>query len=472
MEHRFARRRRLSRRDLLARTAGLAAAATVPGWLLGCGGSGGGGVSVPSPHPPRTALVIGAGAAGLQCAHTLLAAGVDVQILEATNRRHGRVRASSDVATIPVEMGAEVIRGNNSSLYDLAVANGAQFVTTSTVDRLHTGGILPTMDSLYGDADFAAAKAFVDSVGAYAGPPVSIAQRILDTGQAPRTWRWLDGVLGNAHGTTNARLDAQALALADAAWTAGGGSYLLRNPTLSDLLDAAFADVLDRIHYGIPIRHVDATALQPVAMTASYSTAAADVIVVTVPLSILKRGDLDFTPALPPSKQQAIATIGMDAGLKAVIRFNTRFWPADVGSIYGGTAAAQYWATGVGRGVPDDMLTALVMGDDARALSSSGSPISGLLADLDGIFGSGVATGAYAYGEVVDWTLERWTLGAYSYASAGSDAMRSVLAEPFAGRVFFAGEATNTGGHFGTLHGALETGLRAANEALAVDVGA
>jgi monoamine oxidase len=41
------------------------------------------------------------------------------------------------------------------------------------------------------------------------------------------------------------------------------------------------------------------------------------------------------------------------------------------------------------------------------------------------------------------------------------------LAEPVAGTLFFAGEATDTTGQEGTVHGALATGLRAARELLA-----
>jgi uncharacterized protein with NAD-binding domain and iron-sulfur cluster len=40
------------------------------------------------------------------------------------------------------------------------------------------------------------------------------------------------------------------------------------------------------------------------------------------------------------------------------------------------------------------------------------------------------------------------------------------LAAPVDGTLFFAGEATNVEGYTGTVHGAIATGLRAANELL------
>ena len=56
--------------------------------------------------------------------------------------------------------------------------------------------------------------------------------------------------------------------------------------------------------------------------------------------------------------------------------------------------------------------------------------------------------------------------GAYSYALPGHANARKALAQPFDGRVFFAGEATSDV-DFSTAHGALDSGVRAATEAIA-----
>jgi monoamine oxidase len=37
---------------------------------------------------------------------------------------------------------------------------------------------------------------------------------------------------------------------------------------------------------------------------------------------------------------------------------------------------------------------------------------------------------------------------------------REKLTQPVSGKIFFAGEAVHTGGHHGTLHGAMESALR------------
>jgi monoamine oxidase len=65
-----------------------------------------------------------------------------------------------------------------------------------------------------------------------------------------------------------------------------------------------------------------------------------------------------------------------------------------------------------------------------------------------------------------EWGRDRWALGAYSHALPGHAAARAALAAPVAERLFFAGEATHPF-FFSTVHGAWESGLRAAHEVLA-----
>ena len=58
-------------------------------------------------------VVIGAGAAGIAAARILHSAGRDVTILEARDRVGGRVWTTFDLATFPVELGAEYVHGEH-----------------------------------------------------------------------------------------------------------------------------------------------------------------------------------------------------------------------------------------------------------------------------------------------------------------------------------------------------------------------
>jgi monoamine oxidase len=66
--------------------------------------------------------------------------------------------------------------------------------------------------------------------------------------------------------------------------------------------------------------------------------------------------------------------------------------------------------------------------------------------------------------EFHNWTADPFSRGAYSYTRVGGLDAPQRLAEPVAGTLFFAGEATHHAGHSATVHGALATGQRAANE--------
>jgi monoamine oxidase len=69
---------------------------------------------------------------------------------------------------------------------------------------------------------------------------------------------------------------------------------------------------------------------------------------------------------------------------------------------------------------------------------------------------------------VMDWQSDPFSLGAYSYVPVGGITAPILLAEPVSDTLFFAGEATNTEGNAGTMHGAIQTGYRAAEEVLSV----
>ncbi len=83
------------------------------------------------------------------------------------------------------------------------------------------------------------------------------------------------------------------------------------------------------------------------------------------------------------------------------------------------------------------------------------------LADVLGL-PRGRVEGALVGAHIHNWHADPFARGAYSYVMAGGmDAVRA-FAAPVEHTLFFAGEATNTDGHTGTVHGAMATGRRAA----------
>jgi monoamine oxidase len=62
-----------------------------------------------------------------------------------------------------------------------------------------------------------------------------------------------------------------------------------------------------------------------------------------------------------------------------------------------------------------------------------------------------------------NWTADPFSRGAYAYLPVGGLTHQENLSKPVEQTLFFAGEATSKG-HIGTVHGALMSGRRAANE--------
>jgi len=63
-----------------------------------------------------------------------------------------------------------------------------------------------------------------------------------------------------------------------------------------------------------------------------------------------------------------------------------------------------------------------------------------------------------------DWEDDPFSRGAYSYVKVGGGHAQQDLAKPIANRLFFAGEASDITGYNGTVHGAMASGQRAAEE--------
>jgi monoamine oxidase len=65
-----------------------------------------------------------------------------------------------------------------------------------------------------------------------------------------------------------------------------------------------------------------------------------------------------------------------------------------------------------------------------------------------------------------DWAGDPYSLGAYSYVLTGGTDASAAMCLPEAGTLYFAGEHTDTSGHWGTVHAAMRSGLRVAAQVL------
>lgn len=404
--------------------------------------------------------VVGAGAAGLYAAELLLRRGLPVLLFEASGRPGGRVRSLAGFGGRPLEMGAEQFHGRYSRWFRMLARRGAPFRRLDGQPFWRVGGSWMPAEAARRLPDFAQARRLLRAAEREPGPELPVEAWLLAQGLHPR---WLDlanALLGNEYGSSNRRLSRRGIAEQLLHWHSGEANYVLEGWSMETALQRLCPRAWQAARLRTPIVELD-YASDPLRLRdAGGRTHLARQALITVPLALLKKNVPHFFPALPAEKQAAIGQIGMDAGFKMQLRFRRAFWPPGLGSLLGGGAAPEYWA-------PADagpLLTAFAVGEAAEALCAAGPDAPALaLRDLDACFG-GQASACFEAAIMQDWLAEPWIGGGYSFPTPGGGlAARQALAAPLAGRVFFAGEATSPG-HQATVHGAIESALRAVRE--------
>ncbi|KAL1868043.1 hypothetical protein VTK73DRAFT_3868 [Phialemonium thermophilum] len=215
-------------------------------------------------------------------------------------------------------------------------------------------------------------------------------------------------------------------------------------------------------------------------------TIEADYIVNTIPLGVLKHGNVAFEPPLPAWKTGAIDRLGFGVLNKVVLVYKEAFWPQDR-DIFGVLRNPpnrhslnqkdyvsqrgrffQWFNVSNTSGLP--VLLALMAGDAGfdTEQACNDDLVEEATEVLRSVYGSTVPYPVEAV--VTRWGSDKFARG--SYSSAGPH-MRiddyDVMARPV-GNLFFAGEHT-TGTHPATVHGAYLSGLRAASEVLEAILG-
>ena len=210
----------------------------------------------------------------------------------------------------------------------------------------------------------------------------------------------------------------------------------------------------------------------------------ARVALVTLPLGVLKarppaRGAVRFVPPLPREKRRAIAALGMGRVIKVILRFRHPLGVGALGALPPATSFLHlaagspptWWAP---RPLSDSVLVGWVAGPRAEAFALRHATRDGRVRAAIRTLAGALRVAPPALFAAIedarcfDWGDEPFSRGAYSWIPVGATAAPATLAAPVGRALFFAGEATDTSGDTGTVHGALATGRRAAEEILAL----
>ncbi|MEM6320896.1 MAG: NAD(P)/FAD-dependent oxidoreductase, partial [Bacteroidota bacterium] len=348
-------------------------------------------------------IVVGAGAAGLIAGHILQQNNIDFQIIEASDRFGGRVKKAANFVDFPIDLGGEWIHTNPSILAKL----------------------LNEPDS----------EANIDIIS-YNPKKISV---------------WKDGKLKKRNFASHFY-----------------GEYKFKSTTWYGFFEQhVVPNFSDKIVYNSPINAIDYTSDKVIVTNHQDEIFTADKVIVTVPIPILQKEYIQFSPPLPSEKVAAINSVTIPDGIKAFIEFSERFYPdvtfADGGLLDGGDTL--YYDAAFGKETQANVLALFsVSAATSRYtdLDSESAIFEKIMGELDEIF-DGQATKYYQKHIIQNWSKEPFIGGSYSHYDNYDD--MDILRTPLANKVFFAGEALHPTDS-STVHGAGESGYQAVMDLL------
>ena len=407
--------------------------------------------------------IIGAGAAGLAAARALARSGFSVEVFEARERVGGRVFPVSGA-----DLGAEFIHGPARETRALLAEIGSAAIERTGESWFWSDGGLQ-LD----EAEFGGHGSLFEGVHRLERDE-SVAdylQRLRDRGVREDELR---GVREFVEGF-------------DAADTTRASVFGIANELLSGVDDQSarppggYGPLFEHLQAACVAAGVKIQLASPVSRISwkrsgvRVGGSRARAVIVTLPIGVLRTGDVRFDPPLPSEKTRAIEALVMGPVVKVVLRFRSPFWRELHDGRYRnagffrvpGEPFRVFWTQ---YPMEDNTLNAWIGGPGAEALRacSYDNVVRSARAQCGVLFGdSGVVEREFVEAVLHDWDGDPFSRGAYSYLLVGGGDARAALAQPVEDTLFFAGEATIGDGQNGTVNGAIVSGQRAAREVAA-----
>jgi monoamine oxidase len=416
--------------------------------------------------------IVGAGAAGLAAARELTGAGVRIRCLEASPRMGGRIYTVHDPASpLPVELGAEFVHGRAPEIWDsiwqdhLAVSEltprsvyleGGRVREESEIG-VAAGNLLPNapQEKQAGDRD----ESFAAYLARSGRPPLArkLAARYVEGFNAARQERISMASLLEDEAASERIEGHRTFRL-----SSGYDSLIqsLARPVESRILCNARVDGVSWGPHGCTVEFRQESTRQ---------TLHCAKLIVTLPLGVLQSGAVEFDPQ-PGVALQSAQALAFGQAYRVTFRFPEAFWErerelAGAAFLFSSEHVFSTWWTT--RPVASAVLTGWCAGSAADPLRrlSDDAVVAEALGSLGRMLNRRIPDPERAY--FWNWQSDPLICGGYSYVPVGALPARRKLAEPVESTLFFAGEATDTTGYTGTVHGAIASGHRAARQVVA-----
>jgi len=427
-------------------------------------------------------LIIGAGAAGLMAAYTLVNAGKTVTILEARDRIGGRIHTiNNNGFSTYVELGAEFVHGNLPVTLSLLKEAGIDTSGVNFEMWQHNDGTFKQSDTFIDGWDMLLEKLN------HLKHDMSLHEFLEENFRGNEHINMRSQVQSYVAGYDTAdALDASAFALRnewnnedeDAQHRINGGyggmiAYLARvcsNAGNNILLNTVARDIITKNN---SVEVIDANGVGYIASK----------VIVALPLGILQAPDgaagaIRFYPK-PDEHLNAVKNIGFGSVIKILMEFDEIFWEGEavaqlagkdfpkMGFLFTDEIIPTFWTQAPAH---SPLLTGWLGGPPARDKKDATPEtiLQWALASLGKVFkmSSEVLNGKLVAWHVGNWTADPYTQGSYTYDKTESSEARKALQKPVENTIYFAGEYLYEGPAMGTVEAALTSGKNVAEMVL------
>lgn len=354
-----------------------------------------------------------------------------------------------------IEAGAMLVHGENARTLEVIREAGLTVGRPGARSGFSRGlinGRVHEMRDLLEEAMVEGLWSLEAEVAAFDGKDRPLTEELVDRGWPPLRRQVAAELFAQTWCADPELLSVEGVARVEHGWRSGRENFVVQEGY--DLLPGYIAREVD-VRMATPVRRVEWSAGRVEVHTAEGGRFPARACVIAVPPPLVARHLLLFGPELPPAKVDAVERIPLGPAVRMAVHLKR---PAPEGgrlAVLGDVGG--FWNISPGSRI----LTGWIGGPAARRVARmpAGEVVSGLVEGLPWVDRELIEDV-----RIVNWAGEPYTLGGYTYPRVGALDAPAAWAQPVADTLFFCGEATCGDIHPATVHGAMESGLRAADE--------